>query len=105
MSEVQGEIEKIQGRMRFLQNQIALSTIHVEFLEKGLAAVERPGPFSPVRTVQAAWYAFLVLLRGLFTVIVWAVLLGAVVCVPLLIILAVRRRRQRKAPPQPEPPA
>lgn len=34
LSEVRGEIEKMQGRKRFLENQVALSTITVSFVEE-----------------------------------------------------------------------
>ena len=106
LSEVQGEIEKIQGRMRFLENQIALSTIHVQFLEKGVAAVGKLAPFSPGSVLLRALHALVRALEVVFTLVLFVALPGAVIWVPLLLIVrALRRRRQRKAPPQPEPPA
>ncbi len=102
---VQEEIERIQGRQRFLQNQVALSTLNVTFYEKGLPPIEKPGPYSARDIVIRAWYALVDVARVLFMILVWIALPGAVVWVPVLIIILWRRARPRprRTPPAPPP--
>lgn len=103
---VQEEIERIQGRQRFLQNQVALSTLNVTFYEKGLPPIEKPGPYSVRNIVIRAWYALVDVVRVLFMILVWIALPGAVVWVPVLIIVLWRRAHpqpKRTLPPAPPP--
>ncbi len=105
---VQEEIERIQGRQRLLQNQVALSTLDVTFYEKGLAPLDKPGPYSPKDVVIRAWYSLLAVLRVLFAILVYVGLPGMVIWVPLLLWHLWRRshpkpKRLPPAPPAPPP--
>lgn len=103
---VQEEIERIQGRQRLLQNQVALSTLNVTFYEKGLAPIDKPGPYSTRDVIIRAWYSLLAMLRVLFAILVYVALPGAVVWVPLLIWYLWRRAhpKAKRLPPTPPPP-
>ena len=90
---VQEEIERIQGRQHVIQNQVALSTIDVTFFEKGLAPVMKPGPFSVRSTALRSWYYLLAVLKVLFVVLMFVVLPGAVIWVPLLLWHLLRKKR------------
>jgi len=91
---VQEEIDRIQGRRRVLQNQVALCTIDATLYEKGLPPLEKIAPFSAKRTTYGAWYALVRALRVLFEILVWVLLPGAVVWVPLLLWVWYRQRRR-----------
>lgn len=64
LSEVQGEIERVEGRLEVIENQVAYSTVRIEISEEPPEA--KPGPES------AAWYetgvvaAFLQSVDGVF---------------------------------------
>lgn len=93
--QVQEEIERIQGRQRLLQNQVALSTINATFYEKGLAPIGKPGPFSVKNTFLRSWYYLLEVLKVLLAVVLFVALPLSVVWVPLLIWYLVRRSKQQ----------
>jgi len=87
LSEVQQEIERITGRLRFLENRVDLSTITVEIYQKG------KGPVPPTiasnwraagKAVAAAWR------RSLRDVVSMLGLLGAalIYVLPFAVILA-----------------
>ena len=96
---MQEEIERIQGRRKVLQNQVALCTIDATFYEKGLPPLEKMAPFSAKRTLYGAWYALLGILRVLFRIVVWLAIPGAVIWVPLLLWAWHRRRKPRPSVP------
>ena len=96
---VQEEIERIQGRQRYLQNQVALSTINATFYEKGLAPMVQPGPFSVKNTLLRSWYDLQVVLEVLFRIAAWLVIVCAPLWIAIAIVVAVRRRRKSSAPP------
>ncbi|MBO8171798.1 MAG: DUF4349 domain-containing protein [Bacillaceae bacterium] len=54
LGRVQEEIEQIKGRMQYLENHSAYSTIHIQLIEKE-TKVEAPDS----GTLQSAWYAFI----------------------------------------------
>lgn len=98
---VQEEIERIQGRQRYLQNQVALSTIEITLYEKGLPPVEKLGPYSAKNITLRALYRLVAVLRMLYLILINVALPGAVIWVPLLIWHLVRRGRRRPLPPPP----
>jgi hypothetical protein len=109
LSDIEGQIEQIKGRMNYLSDRSAFSTITVS-LEPELpeitltptptptpAAVQPLGPWYPDRTLQRAGNALVVVYRGLVELLIWV----AVVLLPLLgplafIIWLVWRALQRK---------
>jgi hypothetical protein len=106
LTSVRGEIEKRQGRLNFIDNRTAFSTITVNLSLKALpavAAAPRESLFNetwqPGKTVNDAWTASLKLLGGL-TTIVLQVLVFSWWYLPFLITGIiwwwVRRARQPK---------
>jgi len=102
LSEVQQEIERITGRLRFLENRVDLSTITVEIYQKG------KGPAPP--TIAATWKKAgkVVAAAALRSLRDTVYLLGVIVAaltyiVPFAVILAVLwvivRAARRKAQP------
>jgi hypothetical protein len=97
LEDVQLEIERLRGRLRFLEDRTDLSTISVSVREAG-AVVAEPGPF------ERAWDNA----RDTFVAVVTAVIVGAGFLVPLLVLALVayavfRIARPRLGKPAPTP--
>lgn len=94
LEDVQLEIERLRGRLRFLDDQTSLSTISVSMVEAGAATAEA-GPF------ERAWETA----RKTFVSVVSGVIVGAGFVLPLLafalvaylVFRLVRPRLQRAA--------
>jgi len=111
---VTADLESIKGRMRVLSDQVALSTITVQFFEAGTGEPQRPvagvwermtvGFTSSWRSVVRGLGDLAVAIAMLLPVLLF---LGAVVLVGYFIYLIVRRIRKhsRKAQPPAVPPA
>jgi hypothetical protein len=76
---IQLEIERIRGRLRYLQDQTALSTITVDMTETGVVAPKEAG------TIERAWDVA----RETTGAIVSGVLIGGAALVPIAIVLLV----------------
>lgn len=90
---VQLDIERIRGRLRYLEDQTAMSTISVSMRERGAPAPGRAG------VLQRAWERAIEVALG----IVAALIVGVGAAVPLivlglLVIVAVRLLRPRFRP-------
>jgi hypothetical protein len=116
LSQVEAQIEEIQGRMNYLKDRSAFSTIDVQL------SPERPTPtptptstptptptpavWRPGETVKDASGVLTAILKGLVELAIWIlVVLGPfLIPVALVIWLVVwsRRRRKRPAPPLPD---
>ena len=89
--------------MRFIKDQVGFSTITVSLYEPGNAPVEQPEGWKIGYQLRGAWNALVNGFRWLIYAIIWIVVAGAVVWVPLLIIIllirrwAIRRRARRAA--------
>jgi len=104
--EVQQEIERLSGRLRFLQNRVDLATITVEISQKGAP----PVPVKPTiastlknagKAVAAAWFKSLndvVYVFGLLGVALTYVLPFAVIAALIWMALRARRRAVSRAP-------
>lgn len=110
LADVREEIERTEGRQRYLQNQASLSTLNVEFYKDVPTTYDRPGFFTRVgRGVVEGWEVLLNLLVGIITL--WPILL-ILAGIIWLILRAARRtklkeeaRRQQATRPPPPPAA
>jgi hypothetical protein len=114
LSDIEGQIEQIKGRMNYLSDRSAFSTITVS-LEPELpeitltptptptpAAVQPLGPWYPDRTLQRAGNALVVVYRGLVELLIWVgvvllPLLGPLAFIIWLVWRALQRKPARKA--------
>ena len=88
VSEVRGEIEQIQGRMRFLQNQSALSTIAIKIVLPAEVTANSKGFFSELRKVFSdSIESALGFLLGFFRVVLAIIPFLLLVVLPLVVIL------------------
>lgn len=98
LSRIRGEIEQTQGQLRYLQDQVAFSTLAVRLTPKRPALERRVAGWNLGYHVLRAWHA----LVGMARLITYALIYGAIVIVPLALVAvlafrgiqAVRRRRE-----------
>lgn len=101
LTEVENEIEQIKGRMNYLKDRAAFSTIVVNLEPQRPTPTPTPTPtpvaWMPGKTVEAAAGTLGSLLRGLGDLVIWF----AVVVVPFLVpaaivgVIVVRGRRKK----------
>jgi RNA polymerase-interacting CarD/CdnL/TRCF family regulator len=106
MSNVRGEIEQIEGRLRYLSNLAALSTISVELIPGVLYQPVAVAGWEPQGIAKQALQALIGTLQVLATVLIYVgilvipiliVILIPIVVLVLLIRWLIRRRRAKKA--------
>lgn len=102
LTKVRGDIERIQGRLQYLGQMTAMSTIHVDLIPDVLAQpVVEPG-WQPLATVKAASRALVNALKSVATALIWLLLYLvplALVCIALALLIRplVLRLRRRAA--------
>ena len=72
LSRVRGEIEQATGRMKFLQNQVALATITVQISEP-MPVVAKIVKWDVIMTATGAANALQVVFRKIISIVIWAV--------------------------------
>jgi hypothetical protein len=108
LGNVQEAIEQIKGRMRFLDQNVAMSTVEIRLYQQGAAKINSSGDstFTQMKdALKASVHALKVIAQGLiiFAAAVLPVLIVlAIIGIPLIIVL---RKRARKAALNPSPPA
>lgn len=105
LGEIQGQIEEAQGRITYLKQSAALSTITVSLYAKVDVAVVPEEGWSPGTTARAAARSLIVFGQGLADI---GIVLGiwAPLWLPMVIVtLWLRRRHRRPAPAAPAPQA
>jgi hypothetical protein len=112
LSRIEGEIESLKGRMQYLEQSSAFSSISVNVTPDELAQPVQIGTWRPTGVAKNALEALIAVLQGLATAAIWF----AIVILPILLVIAIPfvlliwlirrlRRRERKAEPQVgEPP-
>ncbi len=83
LTTIRGQIEQIDGRLRYLANQAALSTITIELIPDVLYQPISIAGWEPQGVAKEAVQALVVALQGLVNVLIWLVIF----VLPLLIIL------------------
>lgn len=103
LTNVRSQIERIQGRKKFLERRSDFSQITVALQEVDAAAAPRPIPttaWDPARTFDRGWQASLRVLRGIADVAILALAFGWWM-LPFAAVggLLLLRRRPRPTPP------
>jgi hypothetical protein len=94
LSEVESEIEQIKGRMQYLKDRSAFSTIVVNLQPD--VPTPTPEAWQPGKTVESAAKSAGNLLRGLIDGAIWLVVALGPVLIPLAIVVWLIVRAQRK---------
>lgn len=95
LARVQGSMEEAQGRLRYLQDRVALSTITIRLTERGEAAVAPAGPFDVRFYLLSAVRSLLILLKGVAIVLIFVIIVGAPFWVIGLVYWKLRHRKQK----------
>jgi hypothetical protein len=109
LSETRAQIERLQGRMNFLERRSEFGTITVTITARPQEPKQdQPKGWNPQRTFQQAWASVAVMLQALadaaIWLAVWSVILVPVVAILALLLWVVRRLTRPVAPPA-APPA
>jgi hypothetical protein len=94
LARVRGEIERYEGRLRFLRSRVALSTLTVNVHEKAPLVSPTPGDNVMTQAFRNAWRNFVFFLASLIQALGW--LIPATVLTTVAVIL-VRRYLPRAA--------
>jgi len=105
LAQTRGEIEQVKGRIQYLEQSAALSSITVDLIPDSLAQPIAVGGWRPTGTARNAIEALIRTLQGLADVAIWVVLyvlpVLLVLAVPVVILfLVVRRLRRRVVQPR-----
>jgi hypothetical protein len=85
LTSIRGQIEQIEGRLRYLANQSALSTITIELTPDVLYQPVSVAGWEPQGVAKEAVQALVAALQGLANLLIWVVIL----VLPLLIIFLI----------------
>lgn len=110
LSRLEGEIEVIKGRMQYLSQSAAFSTITVNLTPDILAQPVQVGGWQPGGVAKQALEALISGLQTLANVLIWLVIyvlpIALLIGIPVYLIVRaiVRRRRAKREPSAPEQP-
>jgi hypothetical protein len=109
LSETRAQIERLQGRMNFLERRAEFGTITVTITARPQEPKQdQPKGWDPQRTFQRAWASLAVILQAMadaaIWLAVWSVILVPVAAILALLLWVVRRLARPIAPPA-VPPA
>jgi hypothetical protein len=98
LTNVRGQIERLQGRQRYLERRSDMSTITLSLRPPG-ASQPRPTPtsFDPLGTAQRGWQASLNLLRSVAEVVLIGVAFSWWLLPPLALFAYFWTRRRRRS--------
>jgi len=83
LTNVRGEIERLEGRIRYLQQSAAMSAIEVHLIPDEAAQPLRIGGWEPQGVAKRAIEMLLLTLQGIATLVIWVVLY----LLPVLLVL------------------
>lgn len=95
LARVREEIERYEGRLRFLRARVAMSTLTITVHEKAPIVSSNPGENVLGTAAKEAWRNFVNFLAALIASLGWLIPLGAIAAVGILI----GRRVLRRQPP------
>jgi hypothetical protein len=83
LTEIRGQIEQIKGRMKYLSQSAALSTINVTLIPDALAQPVEVGGWRVEGVVKNAVEALIAAVQGLVSIAIWLV----IVALPILLVV------------------
>lgn len=99
LANVRGQIEQVQGRMKFLESRTDFSQISINIAPVSTVGKPEPG-WRPAQVVSEAWDASLAVLQAAATALI-SVLVFGWIWVPILIIATLLWKRRSQPTPQP----
>jgi len=102
LTDIEGQIEQVKGRMQYLKDRAAYSTILVNIEQQRTTPTPKPTAtptyWQPGETLSAAGDALAVLLRGLGDLLIWLLVVGVPLAIPVAAVWWVARRVRRPHP-------
>ncbi len=98
LSNVRSRIESLEGQIQYMENQTSLSTISVSLQEEASLSIPTK-PFRFMSTVRDAFHGAISLVQQIVVALVWIVIVGVIVGVPIGLVLWIGRKawnRSRK---------
>ena len=106
LARVREEIDRFEGRLRYLRTRVAVSTLTVNLHEPHPVVGDYPGANPIPDAFRQAWRNFVGFVAGLIASLGILVPLGVILWVAWLVLRRIRWRRRRTAPlPAPAEPA
>lgn len=109
LTNIRGEIERLQGRIRYLEQSAAMSAITVDLVPDEATQPLHIGRWEPKGVIKEAAQALIRTLHGVITLVIWLV----IYLLPLLLVLLIvfgppikalvhlwRRRKRKAASPE-----
>lgn len=107
LTNIRGQIEQIEGRMRYLANQSALSTINIEITPDVLYQPITVAGWQPTGVAKEALQALISALQGLTNLTIWLVIFALplliIFLIPLVLVIMVIRWAWRRRQARPKP--
>jgi len=113
LSDIEGQIEEVKGRMQYLKDRSAFSTIALTLNPQVPTPTPYPTPtpvaWQPGKTIESAGDTLGGLLRGLFDAVIYFGIVLLPFAIPVLAVIAIvvyfNRRRQKPAASKVLPPS
>ena len=100
LSRLEGEIEVIKGRMKYLSESAAFSTISVQLTPDALAQPIETGGWQPLVVLREAIETLVAALQALLNLLIWLIVVVAplllIFLLPAALVIWFVRRRKRK---------
>lgn len=103
LARVREEIDRFEGRLRYLRTRVAVSTLTVNLHEPHPVVGDYPGANPIPDAFRQAWRNFVGFVAGFISSLGILVPLGVILWVAWLLLRRIRWRRRRTAPPPPAP--
>lgn len=101
LARVREQIERQEGRLRYLRSRVAVSTLTVNLHEPFPVVGDYPGANPILSAFRDAWRNFVGFVAGFIASLGILVPLGVLLWIAWLLLRRVRWRRRRSAPPPP----
>jgi len=96
LKSVREEIERIKGKIQYLEQSSAMSTINVKLaLSEELLPFPPAQKWRPIYVAKRAWRSVVLILRGISYLIIWVAVLG-VIWIPIVGIVLWMRKNKGK---------
>ena len=100
LSEIEGEIEQVKGRMQYLKDRAAFSTLLVNIEQQRPTPTPYPTPtptyWQPGETLSDAGDALGEILQGLGDLLIWLAVVAVPLALPVVGVVLVARRARKK---------
>jgi hypothetical protein len=98
LARVRGEIERYEGRLRFLRSRVALSTLTVNVHEKAPLVSPTPGDNVMTQAFRNAWRNFVLFLASLIQALGWLIPAAALTTIAVIVVRKYLPRGPRALP-------